>query len=251
MIAVDQPTIFDKRKVRVAVSSKQDGNTRPELTTLDESKAAVGKLAVAVNLPMDRIAVMSVVAHQDTWDEIVDVTDAQGDGLAAVEDRIPADALVTNVPDVGLLLSVADCNAVAIHDPVRNVLAVVHLGWQSTVVDLATKVIQHLQRKYQSSANDLRIYVSPSIRAESYVFDHVRQQKDPVWKDFLQVADKGIGVDLPGFNRQRFIDVGVLPEHIEVCSANTATSDNYFSHYRSVRTGEPEGRFALLARLVG
>jgi hypothetical protein len=41
----------------------------------------------------------------------------------------------------------------------------------------------------------------------------------------------------------------VLPEHIEVSPVNTAISDEYYSHYRSVRSGEPEGRFALLVGL--
>lgn len=251
MISSDQPTIFDPQKVRVVVSSKSDGNTKPEWGPLDETQQAVKKLAKATELDVSHVVVMDVGADQGTWDEIVDVTSAEGRGVVDPKERIAADALVTNVPNVGLLLPVADCNAVAIHDPVHNVLAVVHLGWQSTVAELATKIVQYLQGKHHSSAPDLRIYLSPAIKAESYVFAEVSQVDDPAWKDFLRKTDKGYGVDLPGYNRQRFIDAGVLPEHIEVSSVNTATSDNYYSHYRAVRNDEPEGRFALLARLVG
>lgn len=202
-------------------------------------------------MDIDAITVMTVGANQDAWDEIVDVTSKEGRGVIDLDERVAADALVTNVPGAGLLLPVGDCNAVAVHDPVHNVLAVVHLGWQSTVAELATKIVQYLQQKYHSSAADLRVYVSPSIRAESYVFETVSQSDDPAWKDFLKPMDGGIGVDLPGYNRQRFIEAGVLPEHIEVAPTDTATSDNYFSHYRAMRNGESEGRFALLARLVG
>lgn len=251
MISSDQPTIFDSQKVRAAISSKSDGNTKPEWGPLKDTQVAIGKLAEAVELDADHIVIMDVGANQGAWDEIVDVTSAEGRGVANPAERIPADALVTKVPNVGLMLPVADCNAVAIHDPVHNVLAVVHLGWQSTVAELATKTVQYLQGKFHSSAPDLRIYLSPAIKAESYVFEKVSQGDDPAWKDFLHKTDKGYGVDLPGYNRQRFIEAGVLPEHIEVSPINTATSDNYYSHYRAVRNGEPEGRFALLARLIG
>ena len=251
MIKSDQPTIFDSQKVRAVISSKQDGNTKPEWGPREETERVISELAGHIGTDVGHVIVMDVGANQKAWDEIVDVTSSQGRGVAHPEERVAADAMVTNVPGAALLLSVGDCNAVAIHDPTHDVLALIHLGWQSTVADLATKIVQYLQRKYQSSAPELLIYISPSIRAESYVFDKVSQGNDPAWKDFLHKTDKGLGVDLPGYNRQRFIEAGVLPEHIEICPVNTATSDNYFSHYRSVRSGEPEGRFALLVKLVG
>lgn len=249
MIKTDQPTIFDSQKLSVVLSSKADGNTRPEWGPQADVEQTVGKLARDIPVSSENIVVMNVGAHTDAWDEIEDVTSAKGRGLIDPDERIEADALVTNVPGVALLLPVADCNAVVIHDPQQSVLALVHLGWQSTVAGLATKVIQHMQQKYRSSAPNLRIYFSPAIKAGSYIFDDVKQVNDPGWKDFLQKSNKGIGVDLPGYNRQRCIDAGVLPEHIEVSPVNTATSDEYYSHYRSVRSGEPEGRFAVLAAL--
>ncbi len=251
MIKSDQPTIFDKSKVNVLLSSKSDGNTRPEWGPQEDVEQVVGTLAKQMNVPVENIVVMNVGGDQDVWDEIADVTSAKGQGLFDPNDRIVADAVVTSAPGTVLMLPVADCNAVAIHDPVQNVLALVHLGWQSTVAELATKVVQHLQQKYRSSATTMRIYFSPAIKAESYIFDDVSQANDPAWEGFLQKFDKGIGVDLPGFNRARFIEAGVPAENIEVSQVNTATSDEYYSHYRSVRTGEPEGRFSLLVSLRG
>jgi copper oxidase (laccase) domain-containing protein len=249
MIKADQPTIFDKSKVTAFLSSKSDGNTRPEWGPQADVERTVGELAKQMDLSVDNVVVMNVGANQGAWDQIEAVTSAKGRGLFDPEERIVADALVTNMPGAVLMLPVADCNAVAIHDPVQNVLALVHLGWQSTVAELATKAVQHLQQKYRSSATNLRIYFSPAIKAESYVFDEVSQANDAAWKNFLHKSDKGVGVDLPGYNRQRFIEAGVPAENIEVCPVNTATSEEYYSHYRSVRSGEPEGRFALLVSL--
>ncbi len=249
MIQSDQPTIFDPQKIAVILSSKRDGNTRSEWGPQDEVVKAIGALARRIDVPIDHVIIMDAMAHHSAWDEIEDITSVVGRGLTDPNERVMADALVTSVPGAALMLPVADCNAVVIHDPVQNVLALVHLGWQSTVAQLATKIVKHLQRTYHSSATDLRIYFSPAIKAESYIFDEVKQADDPAWKDFLHSMDKGTGVDLPGFNRKLFMNAGVTAEHIEVSPVNTATSDEYYSHYRSVRTGESEGRFALIVCL--
>ena len=248
MIAEDQPHKI--HGARVAVSSIQDGdmksNGSKDLAQVTEN---IQRFATQAGFTYDRIVAMNVGAHADAWDEIVDITETPQHALVAIEDRVIADALVTTRKDVVLMLPVADCNAVAIHDPKQQVLAVVHLGWQSTAAELATKIIEHMSHHYGSKPQDLCVYSSPSIRAESYVFDHVSQANDPAWRPFLRQTEKGIGIDLPGYNRQRFIEAGVPAEQIEISSVNTATSANYFSHYRAVRSGEPDGRIALFAVL--
>lgn len=250
MIASDQPRIFDESRVKVRVSSRGDGTMKSNgAGDIEEVTANMKAFASQAGLAFDRLVAMNVGAHADVWDEIVTVTEPAGRPLIAIEDRLIADALVTTRRDVVLVLPVADCNAVAIHDPVKEVLAVVHLGWQSTVADLASKIVSHLHAQYMSQPSDLRVYISPSIRAESYVFDKVSQQDDARWRPFLHKTDAGVGIDLPGYNRQLCIEAGVLPEHIQLTPVNTAASEDYFSHYRAVRSGEPDGRFALFAAL--
>lgn len=251
MITKDQPTIFDTASLVAYVSSKHDGDVKSN--NADDAKTVIDNIQAfsrQAGIPYDQIVAMNVGAHGDIWDEIADVASAPNRALVTIEDRVIADALVTTRKDVVLMLPVADCNAVAIHDPVNGVLALVHLGWQSTAADLAGKMVAYLQQNHQSKPRDLRVYNSPSIRLRSYIFDEVSQADDPSWQPFLHTTDQGIGIDLPGYNKQRFIDMGIPAEAIEICPVNTATSDDYFSHYRAVRVGEPDGRFALFAKLV-
>lgn len=249
MIRKDQPTIFDKSQVRAAVSSKSDGTTKSMgAQDIAEVTSNIKAIASQAGFRFDHIVAMNV-GSEHAWDEIVAESATPDRARISIEDRILADALVTTDKSVVLMLPVADCNAVAMHDPVHEVLAVVHLGWQSTAVDLARKMIAYFQEQHDTKPEDLRIYVSPSIRSESYVFETVSQADEPKWQDFLHKTEHGIGIDLPGYNRQLFIEAGVPPEAIEVCPVNTATSDEYFSHYRAVRSGEPDGRFALFAQL--
>jgi copper oxidase (laccase) domain-containing protein len=250
MIKQDQPTIFDDTKLSVVVTSKSDGNLKSNgVDDLADTTSNIRAVAQAAALDFNAVVALNVGAHTDVWDEIVETTVLPNHALIALEDRVICDAMVTSMPGVVMLLPVADCNAVIVHDPVRNVLALVHLGWQSTAAELATKVVQYLQQKHHCSATDLRVYFSPAIKSDSYIFDTVTQGNDPAWQQFLRKTEKGIGIDLPGYNRQRFIDMGVPAENIQVSPVNTALSDDYFSHYRAVRSGEPDGRFAVLAML--
>lgn len=249
MIYFDQPTIFDPVQVRVVLSSRQDGNTKPEWSPLEDTITNIGAIASHIQATTDDIIAMDVGANQHKWDEIIDVTDAAGRGVSEPAGRVAADALVTRQSGAVLMLPVADCNAVAMHHSAQGLVALVHLGWQSTVADLASKVVRHLDREYGAAPDGLRVYFSPAIKAESYVFDSVSQADDPMWQDFLCHSEQGIGVDLPGYNQQRLIEAGVRPEHIQISPINTAVSPDYFSHYRAMRSGEPEGRFVLMVGL--
>lgn len=245
----DQPHVFDVSKVLARVSDRADGTMKSNgADDISEVSGNIRAFATRAGFSYSNIVAMNV-GVQAVWDKIEPVISAPPRALVAIEDRVPTDALVTTRKDVVLMLPVADCNAVAIHDPVREVLALVHLGWQSTAVDLARKIVEYMQRQHQSRPEDLRIYISPSIRHESYIFDDISQAGQPQWQPFLHKTEKGIGIDLPGYNRQRFIEAGVPEAAIETCPVNTATSEDYFSHYRAVRTGESDGRFALFAAL--
>lgn len=49
-----------------------------------------------------------------------------------------------------------------------------------------------------------------------------------------------------GCNRKQLLDMKVKETNIYTSSIDTFKSPEYFSHYRSVRTGEDEGRFATV-----
>jgi copper oxidase (laccase) domain-containing protein len=139
MIAQDQPTIFDSQKIIAAVSSKIDGNVKYEQG--DDAEGNIERFIAHVGITSAQLVVM-YVNDPDSWDEIKEITLADTDrGGHHPDTRIHADAFITNTPGVALLLPTADCNAVIINDPVQNVVALVHLGWQSTVNDLVHKVV--------------------------------------------------------------------------------------------------------------
>ena len=248
MIASDQPTIFPS-PFFVATSSIENGVIRHPGLDPD----AAGNIVTwcsKLGVPLERtVGLYITYADTRSYTEIIDVSaPADAGGASTEKGWIKADALITNTPDIALLLPVADCNAVVYADPVNNVVALLHLGWHSTVHNLATKAVQYMIEHYGSSPADILIYNSPSIRARSYRFTHLSVTANTRWHQSpyaVKQLDGTYAIDLVQYNYDQWIEVGIAPEHIELIPIDTATSDNYPSHFAGQKS-----RFAVLAKIA-
>ena len=243
MIAKDQPHGFPS-SLLVALSSSSDGTMLDRTQGLHVPRAIDNRRAFCEKLGSryDDVVYQNIIYGDDqTYDRVVDVdasmtTDSTSD--------VPADALFTKTPKVGLFLPVADCVATVVHDPVRHYLAMVHLGRDSTVAELMQKVINKFVRE-GSRPEDLLVWMSPSAKRETYLMKWFDHEADPGWQDFIHKTDQGIHLDLPGYNQATALDAGVLVGNIHISPINTMTSDNYFSH----SMGDTTGRFAVVASM--
>ena len=116
----------------------------------------------------------------------------------------------------------------------------------------SNKVINKLQTEFGSDPKDILAYIGPGIHKESYIIDRPAELKIlPDWQRFLtEIGTDKIQIDIVGYNQAQMLKAGLLPENIFIDPTDTATSNDYFSHYRSERiTGEPEGRFATVVVL--
>jgi len=163
---------------------------------------------------------------------------------------IPTEALITDEPGVLLLLLTGDCFPVSFYDLVQQVVALAHLGWKPTDRNLAAKVVQQMVEVYGSQAKDIEVYIGSGIQKESYVFPEAVQKGQPGWESFVTDMQSGeVSVDLVGHITQQLHSAGVLPSNISNSPIGTATSAERFSYYRSVRSGEPQARFATVVGL--
>lgn len=163
---------------------------------------------------------------------------------------VEAEALITKTKGVVLFLLTADCLPVTFFDPSKKVIGLAHLGWRPSERSLALKVVKALHKEYGCDPSDILVWIGPGIHKESYVFENPLQKTLPNWAPYLQDLPTGeTQVDLVGFNMAQLQDCGILPEHIEVDGTDTAKSKEYFSHYRSTRTGKEEGRHATIITL--
>lgn len=241
MIHTDQPDCFP-RDVLVRFSSRSDG------TVLDRTRAVHDPEIVAVrqafclqnSVNYDDVVYQRIVySDAATYDRIVEVDEHS---LTSVKPDVEADALFTRKANVGLFLPVADCVATVLYDPVQHILAVLHLGRHSTLTDLVSRMVERFLQA-GSQTDDLVVWMSPSAGRKHYKLDYFSHSNDPSWQAFCDVKPDGIYIDIAGYNRQRFIESGLLSKNIHVSPVDTMADDNYFSH----ANGDTRDRMALLA----
>ena len=113
----------------------------------------------ALGFPIDRAA----------WGE-----QPHGNRVAAVTapGRVAeVDALSTSTRGLPLLVRVADCGPVYLHDPVRQVIALAHSGRRGTEGNIVGETIAHLARTHGSRPSDLVVQLGPCIRPPHYEVD--------------------------------------------------------------------------------
>ncbi len=164
------------------------------------------------------------------------------------------DGFITAVPNIPLLVRVADCVPVILYEPDSKALAVVHAGWKGTAGGIAAKAAGLMVHHYQCDMKKIRAGIGPSIGPCCY---EVRQDVAACFrktignKRFLmpEETENIFSLDLPEVNRLQLIESGLAPEHIELSWHCTACNSNLFFSHRGEKG--KTGRFALVAGLRG
>lgn len=147
------------------------------------------------------------------------------------------DFLITDQKHVGLGVMTADCLPVALHDPVKQVVGIVHAGWRGVAHQIVVKAIKAMIDTYGTQAYDVRVLFGPSARACCYEvspdfwqqFTHGQYEK----KKYIQERAGKLFFDLPALVVVQLCALGVPLESINknynLC---TIENENYFSHRR-------------------
>lgn len=224
---------------RIIHSTVADGNLSVRWGSEEVVEAARARFLSAHGIARDRTVILDL-EHKDT---IVRVHRTSGGAY------VTAEALLTDEVGLALFLLTADCVPLTLYDPVHHALALVHLGWKSADLLLAHSVVRAMEREFNTNASDIVATIGPCISAASYVQQEVVQKTKPAWAPYLKDTDAGTSIDVPGYVVDQLVAAGVPRIRISAPTVDTATDAHYFSHYRAVRTGEPEGRFATVVIL--
>ena len=168
-----------------------------------------------------------------------------GKGLWRPQDYDSADALVTDVPGIPLIVFSADCNVLLLHDPVRRVIGAAHAGWRGTAAGIAAETVRVMAEDYGCDPADLRAAIGPAIgpccfETDGDVPEAMRASAlGPEAEPYLERRGPKYHVDLAGLNRQWLLHAGVAPEHIDICGLCTACRPDLFWSHRKM--GEARG----------
>ncbi len=146
-----------------------------------------------------------------------------------------ADILLTDRLGVGLLIKQADCQAVAIYDPGRGVLANVHCGWRGQVQNVLAAAVARLHTSFGCCPNELYAAISPSLGPCCAEFLNFRRDFP---SEFWSYQVEPNYFDLWRLSRDQLLAAGLRPEKVDLAALCTRCgSGEFFSYRRDHRTG--------------
>ena len=154
-----------------------------------------------------------------------------------------ADAMVTDVAGVALLVKQADCQAVILYDPLRKVVANVHCGWRGNAQGLLTAVIAAMRAEFGCDPSRLRAAIGPSLGPCCAEFVTYQEIFPESFRPFMIRENY---FDLWAVSRSQLVQSGLKEAHIESADWCTRCRTDLFYSYR----GEGRtGRFATVVML--
>jgi YfiH family protein len=168
--------------------------------------------------------------------ELVKDTDLQ-------EDAPCADAMVTNLTGIALMVKQADCQAVILVEPVKKAIAVIHCGWRGNVANLPAKVVERMTSSLDCSAAEMRAAIGPSLGPCCAEFTSHETLFPAHFRRFMVRRNH---FDLWELSRMQLLEAGLKKDRIEIAGICTRCRTDLFFSYR----GEgATGRFATLVML--
>ncbi len=106
-----------------------------------------------------------VVIARQTHSDIVRRVGKTDRGAGLFGDRLDTecDALITNEPQVALMVSTADCTPILFHDPVTGAVGAAHAGWRGTASAIGAKTVEAMVQEFGCKAEDIRCAIGPNI----------------------------------------------------------------------------------------
>ena len=153
------------------------------------------------------------------------------------------DAVMTDVPQLCIGVSTADCIPVLLYDSTHRAVSAVHAGWRGTVLRIVQKAVEAMRDAYGTAPADLQAVIGPGISLDSFeVGDEVYEQFHAAGFDMQPISrhDAKWHIDLPMCNRLQLMEAGIPANHIQM--TNICTYQQYERYFSARRLGIQSGR---------
>ena len=145
--------------------------------------------------------------------------------------------MITNIPDVPLMIYTADCVPIVLVDTKRKVIADIHAGWRGTYAEIVVKTIKSMLNNFGSNPEDIVAIIGPAIGPCCYEvsedlvdkFNTIVTNKD--FKFYIIKEDR-FHIDLTKINSYLLEKCGVKKENIHNLNICTSCQNDKFYSYR-------------------
>ena len=157
------------------------------------------------------------------------------------------DGLITQAPDVYLIISTADCYSVSMYDKTNKVIGNIHSGWRGMQKKIVTKAVKIMINDFGSKIEDLLIFIGPGINKENFkVGEDVACLFE---KRFTESKNGKYFIDLKAHIIDQLNVLGIKKPQIESYPNCTFEGEDYLHSYR--RDGDKSGRMFSVIGLRG
>lgn len=223
----------------------------PELVLHGSTTKAFGVFREGRGVPQDKVLANSKEFAQSIGvplEQFAAVHQVHGNRVLIVDESLPrdqwwekneADALVTHMPGVLLLIKTADCVPVFFYDPLKKAVGIAHAGWKGIVADVVGNTIKTMIETYGCKPANLMVAIGPAICANHY---DVTDAKDDRLKQYetlfgastpVIVRKNGrVALNLPAAVKVLCVRQGVKPGQIELSGVCTYEQPQLWASFR-------------------
>lgn len=161
------------------------------------------------------------------------------------------DGLVTNAKGVTIVTFYADCVPVLIYEKDKNVAALIHSGWRSTLKNIASEAVDTMKREFGCNCENMVAAIGPSINKCCFevnqdVYDQFLSVNDA--KEFYSSNENGKwNINLQGIIEKALIKCGLIKGNITNSNICTKCRKDLFFSYRG--DGGKTGSLAAFMQL--
>lgn len=142
------------------------------------------------------------------------------------------DALVTNIPNLYIGVTVADCTPILIYDAKQQAVAAIHAGWRGTAAQIVAKTLATMHENFGTQPTDCYAYIGTCIDfCDFEVGEEVAAQFDAEVKQFDTLRGKYL-IDLKKANAAQLLAFGIPPQQIQISEYSTIAHNQDFFSYR-------------------
>ena len=147
------------------------------------------------------------------------------------------DGFVTQLKDVALLTTYADCTPLILFDPVKKVHGNVHSGWKGTLQKIGKEALKQMVEDYNCNPDHIIAVIGPSIGKDDFEveLDVMEQFRDTFefHKEIIRQKDQiKYLIDIQECNKRILMESGIKANNIIVVDLSTKSNPMFHSFRR-------------------
>jgi polyphenol oxidase len=187
-------------------------------------------------------------------DEFFHLNQIHGDRIVIIDkntldpfneiELLPADAMITSIKNKFLLIKVADCQAIFLLDPIKKVIANIHSGWRSSLINIAGKTVHKMNKEFGCDPSNIIAAISPSLGPCCAEFQNYEKE---FAEEFFKYKKEDFLFDFWQMTFDQLTDAGLSASNIELSKICTSCNTDLFFSYRKENI---TGRFGAVIGLI-